>query len=663
MSEKWETVGTGKSTSRKTTTGSKAATTKPAKKEKMVYTMEDILPASSVVNSFASAFDPVPTPPKSPKKEANGGAKVSNGKAKSTAKVEKPCLPASLEDAVKAKIKLEELRGIIEEVQQRWPDSPLLWLRDVAQYLNFALVTNQEEEHCKEALGGEPLSALTANMRKVISAMLSRCEEGMRETFFETCVANTAHELAKGGSVAGWRCLTQLLADLQPTVVTAHLPRYVELRNSYQNRPAVGLAILWSVGQAGRKSLQSGIKVWLEVMLPVITFRHYTKYVVDYLAALLAVHNITPDTRMNKPLMDISNFITVQDTVFVVSSAMNKEHARSLQQLYPRLRAVALGGFTNHELFPALLPRLDSLASPGQVVDTLEVLAECLAATPAARVHWTQAYTSNLGPSGQLLSYLDSNWIRYRADLDEPELQETIEAFQDYNASVANKEGLQLATEGANAVAAHFSTPGMAWFPWKTLSLLLLIGTAAIINLDMERSGGSFKASNTGQFLSDLGQYERVMGAGTWVVVSTKQGRQWVEVTLPPYLAHGRKEAGPYLELAAAKANEAGTIAKLGLDRVREASKLGLARLEAAMPGLGVRMEEFGAETSRLGVLAVAKGKEVATNAREGLTLLLSGKVDWSAVRIQLAEAVEVAQMQLLAAANYVQLQLKQLVK
>jgi len=662
MSEKWETVGTGKSTSRKTTTGSKAATSKPAKKEKMVYTMEDILPASSVVNSFASAFDPVPTP-KSPKKEANGGVKVSNGKAKSTAKVEKPCLPASLEDAVKAKIKLDELRGIIEEVQQRWPDSPLLWLRDVAQYLNFALVTSQEEELCKEALGGEPLSALTANMRKVISAMLSRCEEGMRETFFETCVANTAHELAKGGNVAGWRCLTQLLADLQPTVVTAHLPRYVELRNSYQNRPAVGLAILWSVGQAGRKSLQSGLKVWLEVMLPVITFRHYTKYVVDYLAALLAVHNITPDTQMNKPLMDISNFITVQDTVFVVSSAMNKEHARSLQQLYPRLRAIALGGFTNHELFPALLPRLDSLASPGQVVDTLEVLAECLAATPAARVHWTQAYTSNLGPSGQLLNYLDSNWIRYRADLDEPELQETIEAFQDYNASVANKEGLQLATEGANAVAAHFSTPGMAWFPWKTLSLLLLIGTAAIINLDMERSGGSFKASNTGQFLSDLGQYERVMGAGTWVMVSTKQGRQWVEVTLPPYLAHGRKVAGPYLDLAAAKANEAGTIAKLGLERVREASKLGLARLEAAVPGLGVRMEEFGAETSRLGVLAVAKGKEVAINAREGLALLLSGKVDWSAVRIQLAEAVEVAQMQLLAAANYVQLQLKQLVK
>ena len=82
-------------------------------------------------------------------------------------------------------------------------------------------------------------------------------------------------------------------------------------------------------------------------------------------------------------------------------------------------------------------------------------------------------------------------------------------------------------------------------------------------------------------------------------------------------------ETGAELELAAAKANEAGTIAKLGLERVREASKLGLARWEAALPGLGVRLEMFGTEASKLGVLAVAKGKEVAINAREGLALLL----------------------------------------
>ena len=49
-------------------------------------------------------------------------------------------------------------------------------------------------------------------------------------------------------------------------------------------------------------------------------------------------------------------------------------------------------------------------------MDTLEVLAECLAATPAARVHWTQAYTSNLGPSGQLLSYLGEQHLSMKTD-------------------------------------------------------------------------------------------------------------------------------------------------------------------------------------------------------------------------------------------------------
>ena len=66
--------------------------------------------------------------------------------------------------------------------------------------------------------------------------------------------------LIPGLNVVGWNILTQLLTENNPTLVTAHIPRYIELRNSYQNRPNIGLAILWSVGQAGAKSLHSGIK-------------------------------------------------------------------------------------------------------------------------------------------------------------------------------------------------------------------------------------------------------------------------------------------------------------------------------------------------------------------------------------------------------------------
>jgi len=664
MSEKWETVSKANGGAKKSTNNLKNGnvTNKAPKKEAKVYTVEDVLPASSVDNMYASAFGP--QVPKSPKKESNGTAKPPVKAKNQEKKVEKPVVPLTVGEAVKTRCRVEDLKNIIDEVQQRWPDSPLLWLRDVALYLNHNLTAQEESS---DVLGGEPVIALTANMRKVLCAMLNKCEETMRETFFETCVANTAHELAKGQSVTGWRVLTQCLADLQPTVVTAHLPRYVQLRNSYQNRPAVGLAILWSVGQAGNKSLHSGVKVWLEVMLPLLTMKHYTKFVVDYLAALLATHNITPNTQMNKPVMDISNFITVQDTFFVISNSINKEHAKALRNLYLSLRNIALAGCRNHELFPALLPRLANMSSSDQVLDTLDVLATCLVASPAAKVHWHKAYISHLGESGQLLNYLDSNWSKYSSVLDSTDFQDTVEAFQDYNMSVVNKEGLQLATEGSNAVALRFSTGGAAWFPWKTISFLLLISTAAIINLDLERSGGKFKASNTGQFLSDIGQYDRVVASSNWIVATTKQGqvwaevqtrqgREWAEVTLPVYWIQTKKVTGPYLTVAGAKATEV-------VEVVSSAVRAGLASVEAAVPGLQDWLTEARDLLAKWGGELVVRAKGAGVAIKEGVLRLVSGEVDWSAVKLELEEGLTRTQEYLVSLFNYVRVQVQHLVK
>ena len=57
-------------------------------------------------------------------------------------------------------------------------------------------------------------------------------------------------------------------------------------------------------------------------------------------------------------------------------------------------------------MFLELLPRLSSLAMPDQVLDCLDLLASCLSATPAARLHWHKLYTSNLPQSAQLIQYL-----------------------------------------------------------------------------------------------------------------------------------------------------------------------------------------------------------------------------------------------------------------
>ena len=58
------------------------------------------------------------------------------------------------------------------------------------------------------------------------------------------------------------------------------------------------------------------------------------------------------------------------------------------------------------------------------------------------------------------------------------------------------------------SLSGKFRRAGMSWFPWKTLSLLLLIGTAAIIRADIERHE-DLQRSNIGQFLQDIGQFDR----------------------------------------------------------------------------------------------------------------------------------------------------------
>ena len=128
------------------------------------------------------------------------GSKV-EGKKSSEKKVDsKPKIPSTLTQAVKENLRVEDLKNLLEISQARFLDSPLPWLRDLATFLNQKLVTEPSVSVTDlDTFGGDPASALTANMRKVINVMLQKCSDSMKETFLETSVANTAHELQKGG--------------------------------------------------------------------------------------------------------------------------------------------------------------------------------------------------------------------------------------------------------------------------------------------------------------------------------------------------------------------------------------------------------------------------------------------------------------------------------
>ena len=69
------------------------------------------------------------SPPKPAKNNSNKAAK--NGKANSDKKASPEKKPATIEEAVK-KVSVNELKTLLEKVRDRYPENPILWIRDEA---------------------------------------------------------------------------------------------------------------------------------------------------------------------------------------------------------------------------------------------------------------------------------------------------------------------------------------------------------------------------------------------------------------------------------------------------------------------------------------------------------------------------------------------------
>jgi len=62
--------------------------------------------------------------------------------------------------------------------------------------------------------------------------------------------------------IYGYKVMLQLMAFQNPKITISNIQKVTTLRNSYQNRQPVLLAILWALGQGGMKDLQTGLKGW-----------------------------------------------------------------------------------------------------------------------------------------------------------------------------------------------------------------------------------------------------------------------------------------------------------------------------------------------------------------------------------------------------------------
>lgn len=233
-------------------------------------------------------------------------------------------------------------------------------------------------------------------MKTIIDRAIKEAGKNNVQTFFNISLTAMATDMSRGSSALGHKLLLQYIAVNDPKSVAANLSNYITLRNSYQNRPPIGLSIFWAVGQVGEKDIHLGLKVFNDLMLPLIEMKNYSPYIVEYLLHLLRKHKLAVCTK-DELLLLFDVIFSKKKYPSNVVQQLNKA-AIELSALFDRAKEVKKNIFVE-----ILLKKLPDADNQNQKV-LCELLANCFK-DQNSYANWSKIYAKNLFASTILINY------------------------------------------------------------------------------------------------------------------------------------------------------------------------------------------------------------------------------------------------------------------
>lgn len=101
---------------------------------------------------------------------------------------------------------------------------------------------------------------MPSGIKTVIEKAFTQAGKNNTQLFFDICLTSMASDMSKDLPALGNKILLQYIALNESSLITTNLNKYITLKNSYQNRPNIGLSILWAVGQVGIYDFQCGFE-------------------------------------------------------------------------------------------------------------------------------------------------------------------------------------------------------------------------------------------------------------------------------------------------------------------------------------------------------------------------------------------------------------------
>ncbi|XP_067879881.1 transmembrane protein 214 [Heterodontus francisci] len=488
---------------------------------------------------------PVSAPEHPQQKPASGGKVIK--KPSSDAGLKHKRFP-SLEAAVKA-LDLKELQDQLDKSLNLFPGNPSVWVKDLAGYLNYKLQAPETDSTLSSYSFDYPYSLANKELRNIIKSLLGKTSDNL-EHFFDHCIYTMLREQDKaaGESLHGYRiCIQAILLD-KPKIGTMNLGKYLELLRTQHNKPIKCLSIMWALGQAGT-DLAEGLKVWLNIMLPVLGVKSLSAYAISYLDRLLMMHS-----NLSKGFGTIGpkDFFPLLDFAYMPNNSLSPNLQDQLRHLYPRLKVLAFGAKPNstlHTYFPSFLSRATPNCPPDMKKELLKCMVECLTTDSNSFSVWRQLYTKHLSQSSLLLNNLLETWDNTPVKVQKS-LQETVRSFKVTNEELSSKGASNSQEIGACNTACNNLLQKLrgAGFPWFRLLLVLMIFAAGFVMHDI-RIHGSFNASSSAHVLQQSGVMSVSQQAWNKISYYSKQGYSWIEKNTPLYYSEAVTMFGPNLEL------------------------------------------------------------------------------------------------------------------
>ncbi|XP_015514094.2 transmembrane protein 214-A [Neodiprion pinetum] len=552
----WEVVGKNK----KDKSNGKPAKLSKAEKKKFMENapkLEDFLPLDEVKTLYNTLDNNKEN--KKPVKEKESKTKENEEKKKQqkqkqqqqqqaekkkTEPKEKP--PKSIEGALNA-ISIEELKNILATNQARFPEAPLVWLKDILAYLCVKIPIDTNDPVFGNKPADYPLSVVPNTIRSILESATKDAGSKAVQIFYEITLTAMTNNMVKGTPVVGHKIFLQFLAYQHPETVISNIPKLVTLRNSYQNRKPIGLSLLWALAQGGQKNLTIGLKIWHEVMASMLEMKNYASYVVQILERFTTLHGTT--TSLSSDL-----YLNIADDVYSGRYNIPASVEKELSVSVAKLRTIIFKNKdTRHQpLFQALMKKLTYTTPENYKTEIINALVASLSTDTQCYSAWRSNYTKYLHQSSLLLKHLNANWTRVSPSLRVNLLRETILTFiatnEELGKAKKKEEHLNACVKECKVLLEKM-TVSKSWFPWKRGSVLLLVVIGAMLAYDTQKHG-SFKASNTNRFLTESGVSGYGEHAWSRVRLYSSKSLEFIEASAPEYYKAVTEFSTPYVKLA-----------------------------------------------------------------------------------------------------------------